>query len=86
MGLKSHTVIFISGDMADGGASIGWSAGDPCVDRVDADHRSFDRARGINMEVITVQLKATWRHHTRRSGGRAVHRSKIKHVRLNMEL
>ena len=37
----------ISGDVADGGASIGWSAGDPRVDRVDADHRSSDRARAL---------------------------------------
>ena len=86
VGLKSHTIIFISGDVADGGASIGRSARDPRVDRVDADHRSFDRARGINMEVIAVQLKATWQHQTRRLGGRAVHRSKIKHVSLNTEL
>ena len=27
--------------------------------------------------IITVRFKATWRHHTRRSGGRAVHGSEI---------
>ena len=35
-GTKSHTVIFISSDVADGGASIVRSAENPCVDRVNA--------------------------------------------------
>ena len=54
--LKQVITATISGDVADRGASIGRSAGDPRVDRVDKDHRSFDRARGINMEVITVLI------------------------------
>ena len=41
----------ILGDVADGGASIGRSTENPRVDRVDVDHRSFDRARGINEEL-----------------------------------
>ena len=54
--LKQVITTTISGNVADGGASIGRSAGDPRIDRVDADHRSFNRARGINMEVITVLI------------------------------
>ena len=41
----------ILGDVADGGALIGRSVENPRVDRVDADHRSFDRTRGINEEL-----------------------------------
>ena len=54
-----HTTIFISGDVANGGASIGRSAGDPRVDRVDADHRSINHARGFLRRVITVRSSAT---------------------------
>ena len=48
-----HTAIFISGDMADGGASIGRSAGDPRVDCMDADHQSINHARAFLGRVIT---------------------------------
>ena len=48
---KSHTVIFISSDVADGGALIGRRAKNPRVDRVGEDHQSFDRARGFNAEL-----------------------------------
>ena len=64
--LKQDIKATISGDVADGGASIRRSAGDPRVDRVDADHRSFDRARGINMEVITVLILCIETHRDRR--------------------
>ena len=52
----------ILGDVADGGASIGRSAGDPRVDRVDTDHRSSDRACALINPVITATISRDQTH------------------------
>ena len=59
---------YLSGDVAQGGASdrvIDRAVG---VDHVDADHRSRSEHVGFKF-IITVRLPATWRHQTRRSRG-----------------
>ena len=77
-----HTAFTVAGDVADGGASIERSAGNPRVDRVDADHRSSDRARVLINRVITVGSSATWRHHTRRSRGARTTDRDQRHARF----
>ena len=81
-----HTAFIVAGDVAKAEASdsthvthhasIQWTRGPP---HLWSWHMLIKR-------IITVRLKATWQHHTCRSVGRAVHRSKIKHVRLNTKL
>ena len=71
---------YLSGDVARRGAS----------DRQIAEYRTVDRmclgpsigiiARGLNPQIITAMIDATWRHHARRSGGHTAHGSRIKHV------
>ena len=60
--LKQVITATISGDVADGGASIVRSAGDPRVDRVDTDHRSSDCARALINPVITATISHDQTH------------------------
>ena len=71
---------YLSGNVARRGAS----------DRQIAEYRTVDRmclgpsigiiARGLNPNIITAMIDATWRHHAHRSGGHAAHGSRIKHM------
>ena len=71
---------YLSGDVAQGGASDRRRASISRVDRVSAVHDQRSRPRVLNPRIITVMIYATWRHHARRSGGHAAHGSRIKHV------
>ena len=63
---NSHTVIFISGDVADGGALDRQHIRNPCVNRVDV--RTIDPSSStcLNASVRTVQIHCAETHRDRR--------------------